>query len=228
MPNADDIFLMSIAPALAKPQVVEFRIKVATDGEWELDLNDLTPLLFTAAGSTIEEIRDGLADPIVSPGYDPFTVKKIVTDHFRVTGSKGDPFDYAFIPPDYPSTTSGISKEIQAASGATTEMRTIWLGLAIKLIKPDVWGDKTQEGQALLAAFFIEKALLAAAALGGLAVGGVASSMSLGGASVSLAGGVVAFPTDAELAGSIAYGSPLLMLWKSVTFGPIWSGGRRF
>ena len=225
MPDADDIFLMQLAPALARAQVVEFKLKLATDGEWEINLAELTPILFNASGNTIEQIRDGLSDQIVSPDYDPFWSKKIVADRFRVTGAKGDPFDYAFLPPDEPSTASGIAKTVQTAHGATTAQRILWLALAHKLIKADVWGDKTQEAQALLAAFFIEKGELAKLAAAGLIAGGTASSMSLGGASVSLSGGAVAMPTDAELAGSILYGHPLLMLWKSATYGPMWSGG---
>lgn len=221
MADADDYLLLALAPALAKPQVVEFRIKLPTDGEWEIDLEELAPVLFVAAGSTLELIRDGLADQIVDPVYEGFSVKKIITDRFWLTGPKGDAFTYAFLPPVGPA--DGVATKKQSASGATTALRLMYLGLAAKLIKVDVWGDKTQEAQALLAAFFCEKALLAEAALGALNGGGVASSMSLGGASIGLSGAAVAMPTDAELSGSIAYGGPLMILWKSVTHGPLWS-----
>ncbi len=221
MPDASDYLLLTLAPALAKAQVVEFRIKLPTDGEWEIDLEELVPVLFQASGHTVEQIRDGLADQIIDPVYAGFSVKKIITDRFWLTGPKGDPFTYAFLTPG--GAVDGVTAKKQSASGATTIMRLTYLALAAKLIKVDVWGDKTQEAQCWLAAFFCEKALLAEAALGALAGGGVASNMSLGGASIGLSGAAVQMPTDAELSGSIAYGSPLLILWKSVTYGPLWS-----
>jgi hypothetical protein len=102
-------------------------------------------------------------------------------------------------------------------------MRALYLGLAIKLIKCDTWREKTPEAQALLAAFFTNRALLAIAAANDLVLGGKASGLSLGGASVSLTGAGISMPGSAELAADPLYGGALLVLMDSVAPGPTWS-----
>lgn len=221
MADTTDTLLLAMAPGLAKAQIVEVKIKKPDDGSYELSLDELDPVVVAASGDTIETIRDGLADQLISPTYDDFTVKKIITDRFRVKGTPGDPFEATLVAPN--GATSATLTTIQQASGATTELRAFYLSLAIKLIKCDVWKDKTQEGQTLLAAFFISRALLAIKSQGQLVVGGQASGMSLGGASVSLGGAGLVMPSDGELAGDPLYGGPLLILMRSVTYGPIWS-----
>ena len=55
-----------------------------------------------------------------------------------------------------------------------------------------------------------------------LGLGGSASSLSLGPASVSLSGGILQSMAPG-LAGDAAYGAPFLLLMSSATFGPLWS-----
>lgn len=226
MPDANDDFLLAMAPGLAKPQVIEVRIKAPLDGDYELQIGpaeDYDPILYSANGATAEQIRDAMFDQIVSPTYDPFTAWKLVTDRFRVKGSPGDAFPFSLISPNGTASATVVQK--QAASGATTAMRQIYLALAIKLIDPVVYRDVTQEAQAWLAAYFCEQALLAqlaaenmsAAQAGG---GQGVSSVSLAVASVSFGG---TMPTASELAGSSMYGAPLLLLMEARKYGPIWS-----
>lgn len=220
MADATDDLLMAFCPALARAQVVEVKVKLATDGEYELDLEGVDPVIFAASGNTITDIRDGLADPIVSPAFDPYAATKIITDRFRVRGSKGDPFTFALTAPG--GAANATATIVQTAQGATTDLRLRYLGIAVKLIKADVWGDLTAEGQCLLAAYFCEAALNAQAALDGLAAGGQASSLSLGGASASLTGNA-AMPSAAAMETSVAYGQPLLILMRAKVYGPMWS-----
>lgn len=222
MPDADDNFLLALAPGLARPQVLEVRIKSPLDGEYELQLGALDvydPVVFVADTSTAEQIRDGLADQIVSPAFDPFVTWKILTDRFRVKGSAGDAFDFALGSPS--GATSATAKIVQTAQGATTAMRTIYLALAIKLIDPVVYRDVTQEAQAWLAAFFCEKAIAAIAAMENLSGNGgkEASSMSLAVASVSY----TSLPSVQELSASALYGQPLALLMEARKYGLTWS-----
>lgn len=220
MADADDNFLLAIAPSLAKAQILEVRVKQATDGEYELGLAELDPLLFVASASTITEIRDGLADPIVSPDYDPYIAKKLITDRFRVRGTKGDPFDYYLKAPG--GAADAVVTVVQAASGVPTETRLLYLDLVKVMILEDVWKAKTQMGQALLAAYFLEAWILGNAAMAGVGAGGNATAMSLGGASLSL-GGAGAMPSAAELSASAAFGQPFLLLASSIGVTPLWS-----
>ena len=220
MADADDNFLLAIAPSLAKAQIIEVRVKQATDGEYELGLAELDPILFVASANTITEIRDGLADPIVSPGYDPYIAKKLITDRFRVRGTKGDPFDYYLKAPG--GAADAVATVVQAASGAPTETRLLYLDLVKVMILEEVWKAKTQMGQALLAAYFLEAWILGNAAMSGVGAGGNATAMSLGGASLSL-GGAGAMPSAAALSASAAFGQPFLLLANSVGVTPLWS-----
>jgi hypothetical protein len=220
MPDANDNVLLVVAPSLAKAQIVEVRIKQATDGEYELGLGDLDPLLFVASGDTVTAIRDGLADPIVSPAYDPYVAAKLITDRFRVRGAKGDPFDFYLTAPG--GTADAVATQVQAASGAPTETRLMYLELVKTMILGEVWGPKQQMGQALLAAYFLEAWILGNAAISGVAAGGNATAMSLGGASLTL-GGAGAMPSAAALATSTAFGQPFLLLASSVGVTPVWS-----
>jgi hypothetical protein len=226
MPHATDAILLTLAPGLAQAQIVEFRVKVASDGDWQIDLDGIDPLIFAASGHTIPQIRDGLAALVISPDADPYTVKTVVGDRLRIKGTPGDPFDFAFLPPG--GIAQGTATVAQKARGATTALRLAYLQIAQLLIlegrpgEPGSWGAKTQAGQAWLTAFLLERAIAAQAAFDGLAAGGVASSLSLGGASASLSGAAV-MPTAAELSTSTTYGTPFLLLLKSIGVGPIWS-----
>lgn len=221
MPNATDEVLLAFAPGLAKPQIVEVRIKAATDGEYELELENVDPLIFIASGHTIEQIRDALADPIVSPDYDPYKAKKLVTDRFRVKGAPGDPFDFALVAPGGVANATAI--KIQSASGASTATRLLMLEVAAMLIwDAVVWKNKIPVAQAYLAAFLSMNSVYADQAMQSLGLGGSASSMSLGPASVSLAAGILQTMAPG-LAGDAAYGAPFLLLMQSATFGPLWS-----
>jgi len=220
VPDADDNILQAVAPNLAKAQILEVRIKQATDGEYELGLAELDPVLFVAAGSSVALIRDGLADQIVSPAYDPFIAGKLVTDRFRVRGGRGDAFEYYLKAPG--GEANATVTKVQAASGAPTETRLLYLELVKTMILEPVWGLKTQMGQALLAAYFLESWIFANAAMAGAAAGGNATALSLGGASVSL-GGAGAMPSAAALNMSPAYGQQFLLLASSVSVTPLWS-----
>lgn len=222
MPDADDNLLLALAPGIATPQVIEVRIKSPLDGEYELQIGDpliYDPIVYVANGATAEAIRDGLADQIVSPAYDPFVAWKVLTDRFRVKGLPGDPFDFAMSSPS--GATSATVKALAKATGTPSATRLAYLALAIKLIDPVVYRDVTQEAQAWLAAYFCEQYMKAVNAASALANGGQqANSMSLAVASVSFGS---AMPTDAELESSVLYGGPLLLLMKARTYGPTWS-----
>lgn len=227
MPNATDDILLALAPGLAKPQIVEVKIKLATDGEYEFQLEDLLssgtvdPIIHVAAGETVEQIRDALFSPIVSPAYDPYKAKKYITDRFRVTGPPGDPFEFWLVAPG--GTANATAIKIQSASGASTATRLLMLQIAAILIWDTVvWKDKVTIAQAWLAAFLSKNSVYADQAMKSLGIGGQASSLSLGPASVSLAGGVLEAMTGG-LEGDAAYGIPFLLLMRSATFGPLWS-----
>lgn len=219
MPNADDTLLLMGTTGLALPQIVEIQIKQPTDGDYVLGLADFDPIVFGAAASSITEIRDGLADPIVSPAFAPLARKKIALDRFQVKGAPGDPFDAYLLPPD---ADAAKLVTIQEASGAPTTVRLWYLELASKLILESFWGDLAQYMQVLLTGYFLEAYLLAAAAASDIAAGGVASSIALGPASLGLSGSGV-MPSANALESSTTYGQPLLLLLRSRIGGPIWS-----
>lgn len=221
MPNADDTLLLMGTKGLATRQIIEVQILQPDDGSYQLGLAEFDVLVFEALASTAQDIRDGLADQIVSPTHDPLVRKKIALDRFQVRGAPGDPFDYYLIPPNVDAAKVIV---IQAASGAPTEVRAWYLGLAIELIKESFWGGLTQYLQVLLVGYFLESWIAAAAASDAMIVGGVASSLGLGPASVGLSGGAI-MPSAASLATSTTYGQPLLEIMKARVGGPVWSGG---
>jgi hypothetical protein len=222
MPDADDNVLLALAPGIATPQVIEVRIKSALDGEYELSIGDplvYDPIVHVANGATIEQIRDGMADQIVSPAYDPFIAWKVLADRFWVKGAPGDPFEFAMSSPS--GATSATVKALAKAAGTPSITRATYLALAIKLIDPVVYRDVTQEAQAWLAAYFCEQYMKAVNGAAALSDGGQqANSMSLAVASVSFGSSM---PTSAELEASVLYGGPLLLLMKARTYGPTWS-----
>jgi hypothetical protein len=224
MPNATDLDLLLGTKGLAVPQIIEVQILDPQDGAYTLGLAEFDPIVFNAAGSTILQIRDGLAAPIVSPDFDPLKKKLIGTDRFQVKGAPGDPFDAWLTAPDTGDPLAPAAKliTVQDATGAPTTVRLFYLSLVEKLIKPDGWGDLTLHAQVILAAYFIEAWILAGAAAEGVAAGGNASSMSLGPASVGLSG-AGAMPSASQLESSSLYGAPFLVLYRARIGGPIWS-----
>lgn len=219
MPNATDIELLLGTSGLAAPKIIEVQVLVPEDGAYTLGLAAFPPIVFNAAGSTIEQIRNGLAGPIISPDFDPLTKKLISTDRFQVKGAAGDDFD-AWLTAPTPEAAKLIV--LQEASGAPTVVRAWYLNLAISLIKESFWGELTAYLQVLLTGYFLESWLASQAALADLAAGGSASSIALGPASLGMSGGGT-MPTAAELSLSKTYGQPFLLVWRARVGGPIWS-----
>lgn len=221
MPNADDTLLLLGTKGLATPQIIEVQVMQPDDGAYQLGLADFDPIVFNAVASTSTEIRDGLADPIVSPAFDPLVRKKIALDRVQVKGAPGDPFEYYLLPPNADAAKVIL---VQAAAGAPTEVRAFYLGLAHALILESFWKELTQYVQVLLVGYFLESWLAAAASNDAQVAGGVASSLSLGGASVGLSGAAL-MPSATSLAMSTTYGQPLLEIMKARVGGPLWSRG---
>ncbi|HRS17423.1 MAG TPA: hypothetical protein P5234_14405 [Thermoanaerobaculaceae bacterium] len=209
MAFATDELLLSLAPGLAKPGIVEFWVSAAADTTYKIAIA-AEQYSYAAVGKTVGEIRDELFGEIVAPDIAPIVAAPKAEDRIKVTGTPGDPFEFWALPFDKIKAI-----EVQKASGPSTARRLLILEATSLLVPADVWGKKQVWGHAYLTLFFLKKM----ENIESNGTDGQASSLALGPASLSLT-----TPAEADLlADPSGYGSLYLTYYNSLVAGPIWS-----
>ncbi|MCA9680724.1 MAG: DUF4054 domain-containing protein [Myxococcales bacterium] len=148
--------LLAFEPTLSSAQTSVVAVVNTTDGLYQVQIEELAPASYPAAGASSSTIRDALLADLGAPGFTISALDLISppTTAIKIVGLLGTPFVIGVASP-----AAGLEVTTTTADGVPIAVVDHYLALACRLVSAESrWLDLLTDGQALRALHLMSRA----------------------------------------------------------------------